>query len=583
MDSGSQEESHEEALARLATLLRLVPGTWVVVVAEGDLLVRGILKDLGERLAPLEVNEISFIHNEPDPLLLAESFPAEKAEAAPVLAFRHLSVVTPRVFLNLDLKREALALLPHRLVFFVSESERLQMLAQAPNFYSRLRAFFRFAPLEGSSDRERIALVPSPTASLMGSRLYRLRPSLEPISEKDRASRIRGLLRRIEELRDADPVKELTLGQTVLDLADLEEGISPLAAEEHYLEAAVHFGRADNFPAKADSLLSAGIAAAKRGELDSALEHFHQARGLLHKVHSDHLEAESLLLEVEVQFQVGQLWEPEAQLKKALELFEALDNPHGTARALMLLGRYLVETGRAQEGLSSILRTVEIFQRLDDKDELARSYHQLGEISLTLGDSDQAYRWYRQALQILEILDNKVGLASTYHQLGNVAFIRREFDQALDWYRRSLQIEQLLGNSVGMAASYLQLGVVAHERAEFDQALLWYHKALENGENSNDKSLLAAACSRLGALLTDRGEPAKAVPLTLRSLAISDGLKFSPWIDMNLSLLNRQREQLGEEPFRAILGEHLQPDSLESLLRRLASRRRASSDGSDAT
>jgi hypothetical protein len=65
--------------------------------------------------------------------------------------------------------------------------------------------------------------------------------------------------------------------------------------------------------------------------------------------------------------------------------------------------------------------------------------------------------------------------------------------------------------------------------------------------------------------MMDRDSPAEAVPLTLQSLAIGLQLQ-SPKIRINLHWLRRQQELLGEERFGEILREHLDEDSISTVL-----------------
>ncbi len=476
MDSGSQEESREETLARLETLLRLVPGAWVVVVAEGDLLVRGILKDLGERLAPLKVNEISFIHNEPDPLLLAERFSAENAEAAPVLAFRHLAAVTPRIFLNLDLKREALALLPHRLVFFVSQAERLEMLAKAPNFYSRLRAFFLFASREDKIelfDGDEPSKVPI-VLRLAGGRIHRLWPLVNPATEVERVARMRTLTARVEELRK-DPAASSALGASLFDLAGLEEVHSAEAALGHYLEAATAFSATGNLAARVDALFCAVSVATLLGKLVSAEEAINQARSTISESSpSLHYEAELPLLEAEMSLR-AESPEAEARLREALQSFNELRDAKGTAKSEFLLGAFLLEAGRLQESRESLMSARETYRQLGDVAGIGASNFYLGLVEKNRGNLDHAFDWLQKSIHFFKAPDN---IALTYYNLGIVTLELRDYAQALDWFRRALTIYEELADWGSIANTYLQLGFVATKLGGHDQSQDWFRKSV---------------------------------------------------------------------------------------------------------
>lgn len=162
-----------------------------------------------------------------------------------------------------------------------------------------------------------------------------------------------------------------------------------------------------------------------------------------------------------------------------------------------------------------------------------------------------------------------------HHQAGELA----EATLVTEWvcsqletwgaYRREEQlIHELLGwlpeRSEKAAASYHHLGIIAQNRGDYDQALDGYRKSLLIKEELGNRAGMAKSYSNIGALFTERGEPAEAIPLNLRGLAIHLELG-SPGVRINLHWLRRQREQLGDERFRAILSEHLDADSLAAV------------------
>jgi len=129
-------------LKRLALLLRLAEGVWVLAVYRNRHVRQAVTEELRVRVAPLPVVTISLATPEPDLLTILNK--AGAAASAPVVGFTDLRAAGPRLIRSLDLEREALARLPYRLVFWVTEGERGQLAARAPNFYSRLSGTFLF-------------------------------------------------------------------------------------------------------------------------------------------------------------------------------------------------------------------------------------------------------------------------------------------------------------------------------------------------------------------------------------------------------------------------------------------------------
>ena len=115
--------------------------------------------------------------------------------------------------------------------------------------------------------------------------------------------------------------------------------------------------------------------------------------------------------------------------------------------------------------------------------------------------------------------------AIAYHQLGMLAEARGDYAAAEDWYRRSLTIRERLGDQAGTATSYGQLGL----------------------------------------LYVQLGRVEEAVPFTLAALAFF-AQAGSPNTALCVRSLTEQRRSLGDDRFTAILTNHLDPDSVQTIL-----------------
>jgi tetratricopeptide (TPR) repeat protein len=246
--------------------------------------------------------------------------------------------------------------------------------------------------------------------------------------------------------------------------------------------------------------------------------------------------------------------------RKSLDINEELGNRAEMAPSYHHLGMVAQERGDYDQALDWYRKSLDINKEFGNRFGIASSYHHLGIVAHLRGDYDEALDWYRKSLYFLEELGNQAGVASSYHQLGRVAEERGDYDQALNWYHKSLDINEKLGNRAGMADSYHHLGIVAQQCGNYDQALDRYRQSLDMNEQLGNLAGMASSYGQMAVLLMTMNEPAKAVPLTLRSLSIHRQLQV-PQIRTDLLWLGRQRERLGDEPFREILAEHLGADS----------------------
>ena len=564
-----QPESREETIERLAILLDLVPGAWVLMEASGDRLVEGILADLRQRLPALDILERSFLTHEPDPLSLLEAIPVSESAKAPVVVFRHLAAAMPRLFLQLDLKREALALLPHRLVFVAAEGERLDLLRHAPNFYSRIRAFFRFDALP-TMDRA-LTLPFQVERTSKGGRLYPLRPPPPDLPPKEKNARIDGLRHRLEELQRSRNDLQ-SIATTLLDLGELEEPASP----GRFRAAADYLLRAGRLPAAFDALLTAGTLAPNPAE---ASRYFEQAEALVTEVGSPLAAAELALLQGKSELKAGHLDRAEIHLLEARQLFESVAEPHGLYRSLGELSRLLQKTGRYSEAA----RLAEDALRRAEKDHFL-AWVWIRPFAAALENADQlpaAWAWYEKAAnarrqagrpavyvhalelraasiavrmgQVEEVLNTieaevdrvtgwwrrhrageKVAeapeaesLASALMNALNIAteahFAREDWAAALECLDSMLEVEQQLdrpaeefaNTRMNRATVLGWLGRFGEAKAELEACLLAF---------AGDRAMTAEALSSLAYLLNRQGDVAQAIVQERRALSFHENL-----------------------------------------------------------
>ncbi len=147
-------------LSRLVTLLRVAEGAWCVAVYKDERRRQALSRQLRAALIPLPLIELSLKSTSPDPLALLQSLPVAGSQA-PVVSFTHVGGALPALYGYLDLEREALARLPHRLLFWVKEWELHDLARHAPNFYSRLSSICYL---------DQAAVVPLPGSKAMAGR-----------------------------------------------------------------------------------------------------------------------------------------------------------------------------------------------------------------------------------------------------------------------------------------------------------------------------------------------------------------------------------------------------------------------------
>lgn len=149
-DARSRRVVAPAPLPRLATLLRLAEGAWAVATYDDRVQQRQLSNELRAAVAPVPVIERSLNHATPDPLAILQALAQKIGRTAPLVSFTGIEQVLPDIYGYLDLQRESLAGLPHRLLFWVAPHTLHELAVHAPNFMSRLSGVFNFAGNERS-------------------------------------------------------------------------------------------------------------------------------------------------------------------------------------------------------------------------------------------------------------------------------------------------------------------------------------------------------------------------------------------------------------------------------------------------
>lgn len=338
-------------------------------------------------------------------------------------------------------------------------------------------------------------------------------------------------------------------------------------AERHVRDAAMLADELGDRGNRAAADHQLGLIAQERGAYDEALDWYRKSLAVKEELGNRAGMARSYHQLGTVTEERGTYDEALDWYRKSLAIEEEFGDRAGMAGSYHQLGMLAQKRGAYDEALDWYRKSLAILEDVGNRAGTTVSYHQLGMLAQRGGAYNEALDWYRKSLAIKEELGDRAGMASSYHQLGMLAQQRGAYDEALDWYRKSLAIKEQLGNRAGMANSYHQLGLIAQQRGAYHEAFDWYQKSLAVAEELRHRAGMASSLSQIGVLWTVRGDPAKGLPLNLRSLALRLELRV-PEVAINVHWLRRQRDLLGEEPFREIVEREgvVAPEVVERLL-----------------
>ncbi len=452
---------------RMELLLRLAEGAWAAAVYESGEVQRTLTRRLRESLSSLPLVEITFLDHlsNPHPLRILEAI-----EDPSVVSITDLWQVMPKLGLDLDLQREGLARLPHRLLFWVTEDEQTSLRENAPNFYSRLSAVYHFP---GHPERARLRVKKE------GDREYRIQRYLKRLHD-------------LEELDDAD----LDIAHTWSDLAELYEttrGSGWKDTESAYLEAARCFGEIGRSSEQADALLRAGRAAQQQGRQPTAIEHVSRAGEIYRELEDRAGEANVLQALGDLAMSGERLPEAEATYRRALDIYREYKDRVGEATILKSLGDLALQTNLPsvsesvyQETLSIYQEALSIYCEIGVRSGEASVRQALGDLALYKDDFDRAEVVYREALQIYRELEDHVGEANTLKTLGDLALRTDRLTEAESAFRTALLIYRELEVRGGETSVLQGLGNLALRTDRFDQAESAYREALYTSHKTDE-------------------------------------------------------------------------------------------------
>ncbi|MDH7485790.1 MAG: tetratricopeptide repeat protein [Anaerolineae bacterium] len=361
-------ENQLDDLTRLTTLLHHASGgTWTLALYENAIIQKQIIARLRAALAPLPVLEERLSSDRADPLPILRALPIDD-HGPPVVCLTGVEEAFPALFGYLDLERELLALMPHRLILWVTEYGWRQLAEHAPNFYSRLSGVFRF-PGRVSSAGLRTEAQHVPDRIMLATGLH-LRPPIPVQDERDREQRIALLQRRVAELSAMSRPDPAAIAGSYYDLGVLHEGAYRWEeARRAYEDAAQWYAKAGQVMARAGALFQVGRAC----------------------YYSDR-------------------WsEAEAALTEALTLYRLVGDRLGEANVYLSMGRLLLSTGLEQEGVALLEQAAALYQAIKDGIGIANVHIALGQLAAARGDLQAAIAHFQPAADFARAIGHPLG------------------------------------------------------------------------------------------------------------------------------------------------------------------------------
>jgi CHAT domain-containing protein/tetratricopeptide (TPR) repeat protein len=166
------------------------------------------------------------------------------------------------------------------------------------------------------------------------------------------------------------------------------------------------------------------------------------------------------------------------------------------------------------------------FEKLGNHVGLARALHQLGFVYFLKYDFDTAEATLRQSLAYSRACGDRRRAASVLNDLAFVVGTRGEYQESFKMNAEAIAELRALGDANQEALALNGLATVSLEMGDQEGPLRAYERAVLLFERSGDRSGVVATLDAMANVYLDRKEPARALPLITRSLAIARELRL---------------------------------------------------------
>lgn len=447
-----------------------------------------------------------------------------------------------------------------------SATHQLGIIAQNRHDLDKADTCFRFS-------RERFAAlghrVHAAVADIALSEVARIRRDLTAAEDHARAA-----LREFESVGDRARVAEgmLQLGYIARDRGDYEWAESCVSA------AGVHFEEAGSLGLAVRAHRLTGALRTMLGRYHDAVHATLRAKRLRERTGmSPGDEGEWLAVQCRelgsgaflatARESVGEA-EARLELDHALWINSRMDafaNQGGSAGDFHRFGEKAAERRDFGEALPFLREALVRYDAIGHLPGVGHTSELLGNALGEMGDLSTAKEHFRTALEINQRRNVPENIAVNYHQLGQLSQREGAHEEAAEYFRASIDIKQRTGNLPGVVNSLFHLGRVAEDMGDFAEAQRCYEDCLALDGRLGDRGGMAVTQAQIGIMLRVQERPSEAIPWLVTALKTNLDLR-SDNASRNIIELRRNRSDLGEDQFVAVLREHLSPDWVTRVL-----------------
>jgi CHAT domain-containing protein/Tfp pilus assembly protein PilF len=251
----------------------------------------------------------------------------------------------------------------------------------------------------------------------------------------------------------------------------------------------------------------------RTGEYQRALEYFRKALNIARQDRDEAEQMASLIKSAVVLWDLGQINESSADMRKALAIAKQLnskDSIERAGKAILIADLYskakdLRTSGDFQGSIKEFNRAIGLAKEIKSKDHELKCLRQL---SLNYWETDKTQLFYslnKDALRIAREINNKQEEGKCLNNIGLYSLTIENYTEALRFYENSLQIANQMNDIEEQANTTANLGIIYLDLGNYEKALDYFSRTLDIDKKLGNPISVSMDLNNIGSLYRRKG------------------------------------------------------------------------------
>ncbi len=237
-----------------------------------------------------------------------------------------------------------------------------------------------------------------------------------------------------------------------------------------------------------DYLNNIGYLSNNKGDIEQALNYFHQSLDIQEKLGDKSGQCYSLN-------NIGFIYYNQKQYTRALECYEKslllsreLKDELGEAKVLGNIGIIYERTGNLKRALTCYFVSLNIRKTINDSQGIGYALQNIGTVYLNKKDYVTALYYFKQSLDIRKKINDDQGISYSLSNLGKIYLQQNNLPKAREYSLEALSIAKKIGYPENIATAATQLEDIYHKEHHYDLAYDMLKLAIKMRDSiSNDE------------------------------------------------------------------------------------------------